>query len=224
MDKKNTVNIPSAAAEFPCPPAGNTICFLKNSITNPMISVGEYTYYHDEDGADQFQDKNVLYHYEHCGDRLEIGKFCQIAKGTQFIMNGSLHPLHGITTYPFDLFGGTWSEKGMANFNFKSKGDTIVGNDVWIGMGALIMPGVKIGSGAIIGTRAVVTKDVEDYTVVAGNPAKVIRKRYEDSVIEQLLNIRWWDWPAELITENIESLMNGDVDALINAAESIGGK
>ncbi len=209
--------IPSADELFPCEFAGKSICFLKNSISNPAISVGEYTYYHDENGADSFEEKNVLYHYEHCGDSLKIGKFCQIAEGTQFIMNGALHPLKGVSTFPFDLFGGTWSETGMANFDFESKGDTVVGNDVWFGKGALIMPGITIGNGAVIAAHSVVTKDVEDYTIVGGNPAQTIRKRYSENEVEELLSLKWWDWPVENITDNIAAIMKGEIATLIKA-------
>ncbi|PUA26810.1 MAG: chloramphenicol acetyltransferase [Cellvibrio sp. 79] len=207
---------PDPNAAYPCEFAGNSIGFLKNLVTNPLISVGDFTYYHG-DTVDQFQEKNVLYHYPHCGDKLVIGRFCQIANGTQFIMNGAIHPLHGVSTFPFDLFGGEWTRIGMENFQPPNKGDTCVGNDVWFGKGALIMPGVNIGNGAVIASHAVVTKNVPDYAIVAGNPARIVRMRYSDEDIKRLQEIAWWDWPTEKITQHIPDIMQGNIDRLEQA-------
>jgi len=185
-------------------------CFLKNIITNPQIIVGDYTYYDDPDTVHNFE-KNVLYLFEFMKDRLIIGKFCQIATGVRFIMNGANHDMNGISTYPFRVFGKSWKDAPM---NAISKGDIVIGNDVWIGNSVTIMSGVTIGDGAIIGTNALVTKDVEPYTIIGGNPAKLIRKRFDEETIEFLLNLAWWNWPVEKITENLESITKADLDAL----------
>ena len=172
--------------------------------------MGDYSYYDDPDDVHNFE-KNVLYLFEFMGDKLNIGKFCQIATGVRFIMNGSNHAMDGISVYPFKVFGKSWANAAM---NVVSKGDTVIGNDVWIGNSATIMQGIKIGDGAIIGTNALVTKDVEPYSIVGGNPAKTLRKRFTDDQIEFLLALKWWDWPVEKITENITALTTGDFDAL----------
>ena len=185
-------------------------CFLKNIITNPQIIVGDYTYYDDPETVHNFE-KNVLYLFEFMKDKLIIGKFCQIATGVRFIMNGANHDMNGISTYPFRVFGKSWKDAPM---NAISKGDIVIGNDVWIGNSVTIMSGVTIGDGAIIGTNALVTKDVEPYTIVGGNPAKLIRKRFDEETIEFLLNLAWWNWPVEKITENLESITTADLDAL----------
>ena len=185
-------------------------CFLKNIITNPQIIVGDYTYYDDPETVHNFE-KNVLYLFEFMKDRLIIGKFCQIATGVRFIMNVANHDMNGISTYPFRVFGKSWKDAPM---NAISKGDIVIGNDVWIGNSVTIMSGVTIGDGAIIGTNALVAKDVEPYTIVGGNPAKLIRKRFDEETIEFLLNLAWWNWPVEKITENLESITTADLDAL----------
>ena len=163
----------------------NRTCFLKNIITNPQIEVGNYTYYDDPDDVYNFE-KNVLYLFDFMQDRLVIGKFCQIATRVRFIMNGSNHPMDGFSTYPFRVFGKAWKDVPM---DAKNKGDTIIGNDIWIGNSATIMQGVKIGHGSIIGTNSLVTKDVEPYSIVGGNPAAVIRKRFDSDTIAFLLNL-----------------------------------
>lgn len=188
----------------------NRVCFLKNIITNPQIVVGDYTYYDDPDDVYNFE-KNVLYIFEFMKDKLIIGKFCQIATGVRFIMNGANHVMDGISTYPFKVFGKSW---GNASMNPLSKGDTVIGNDVWIGNSATIMQGIKIGDGAIIGTNALVTKDVEPYTVVGGNPAKPIRKRFDDEIIEFLVKLAWWDWSMDKIAANLDVLTTGKIDIL----------
>lgn len=189
-------------------------CYLKNIITKPQIEVGDYTYYDDQDDVYNFE-RNVLYLFDFVQEKLIIGKFCQIASGVRFMTNGSNHPLEGVSTYPFKVFGKSWATKSL---NVKSKGDTIIGNDVWIGNSATIMHGVKIGDGAIIGTNALVTKDVPPYTIVGGNPAKTIRRRFDEETIQFLLDLAWWDWPIEKITDNIEALANGNFEALRKAA------
>ena len=190
--------------------------FLKNVITRPTIAVGDYTYYHDFDSPEDFETKCVLYHFEFIGDRLEIGKFCSIAAGVKFIMNGGNHRTDWFTNFPFPVFGNGW-QSAMPD-DWPNKGDTIVGNDVWIGHGAMIMPGVKIGEGAIIATASVVTKDVAPYTVVGGNPAAEIRKRFDGATIDALLELRWWDWPIEKISRNVTAICGGDIVALQSAS------
>ena len=184
--------------------------FLKNIIKNPNIIVGDFTYYDDPDDVYSFE-KNVLYHFDFNGDKLIIGKFCQIATGARFIMNGATHAMDGFSTYPFKIFGGSWSDTPI---NFEHKGDTVIGNDVWIGNSVTFMPGVKIGDGSIIGANSVVTKNVDPYTIVAGNPAKVIRKRFEDETTGFLINLRWWDWDIAKITENLDAIVRGDIKTL----------
>ncbi|WP_145577725.1 Vat family streptogramin A O-acetyltransferase [Yersinia alsatica] len=161
------------------------VCFIKNTVTNPNIIVGDFTYYDDPENSENFE-RNVLYHFPFIGDKLIIGKFCAIAKGVQFIMNGANHKLSGFSTYPFYIFGNGWEKAAPQVGDLPYKGDTIIGNDVWIGYQALIMPGVKIGNGAIISSRSVVTSDVPAYAVVGGNPAKVIKKRFTDETIASL--------------------------------------
>jgi virginiamycin A acetyltransferase len=188
------------------------LCFLKNIITNPNIIVGEYTYYDDFDDVSNFE-KNVKYLFDFTGDKLVIGKFCMIASGVTFIMNGANHLTDAISTYPFAVFGKGW-EHAMDGKAYPNKGDTIIGNDVWIGYNASIMAGVTIGDGAIIATKSVVTKDVEPYTIVGGNPAREIKKRFPDDIIQRLLKIKWWDWNIEKITKNLQHLTNTNLDIL----------
>jgi virginiamycin A acetyltransferase len=185
--------------------------FIRNVITKPNIIAGEYSYY-DSANGESFEDR-VLYHYEILGDRLIIGKFCSIGPGVTFIMNGANHRMDG-STYPFNIFGNGWEAYTPALDQLPFKGDTIVGNDVWIGMEATIMPGVTIGDGAIVAAKSVVTKDVEPYMVVGGNPARKIKQRFSDHIIEELLRIRWWDWDIETIHRHIGAIVNGDVEAL----------
>jgi len=189
------------------------VCFIKNTVTNPNIIIGDYTYYDDPEDAENFE-RNVLYHFPFIGDRLIIGKFCAIARGVQFIMNGANHQLSGFSTFPFYIFGNGWEHAAPEAGALPYKGDTVIGNDVWIGYQALIMPGVSIGNGAIISSRSVVTSDVPAYTVVGGNPAKVIKQRFPDETIAALEKLAWWDWPVEKITRNITRIMSSDIAAL----------
>lgn len=196
------------------PMAGfSQVCFIKNTVTNPNIIIGDYTYYDDPEDAENFE-RNVLYHFPFIGDRLIIGKFCAIARGVQFIMNGANHQLSGFSTFPFYIFGNGWEHAAPEAGALPYKGDTVIGNDVWIGYQALIMPGVSIGNGAIISSRSVVTSDVPAYTVVGGNPAKVIKQRFPDETIAALEKLAWWDWPVEKITRNITRIMSSDIAAL----------
>ncbi len=188
------------------------LCFLKNVVKNPNIIVGDYTYYDDFDNVENFE-KNVKYHFDFIGDKLIIGKFCMIASDVKFIMNGANHLTSAITSYPFAIFGKGW-EKAMDGKSYPQKGDITIGNDVWIGYNATIMAGVTIGDGAIISTNSTVVKDVEPYTIVGGNPAKEIKKRFAEGKIAKLLNIKWWNWDIERITENIRNLTDNDIDKL----------
>ena len=204
---------PAPGQRFPIPGIDRT-GFLKNFITRPNIVVGDYTYYDDPRGPAHFE-SNVLYHFEFTGDRLRIGKFCSIATDVRFIMNGGNHPTDWLTTYPFPIFGHGW-EAAMPPA-WPTRGDTVVENDVWFGYGALIMPGVHIGNGAIIATAAVVTKNVPPYAIVGGNPATVIRTRFDEATIERLETVAWWNWPPEKITRNVRVICSGDVAALERA-------
>ena len=188
------------------------LCFLKNIIQNPLISVGDYTYYDDFEDVHNFE-RNVRYHFDFIGDRLCIGKFCMIASDVTFIMNGANHLIDSFSTYPFAIFGDSWGE-AMAGKEYPQKGDVTVGNDVWIGYKATIMAGVTIGDGAIIAAQAVVTKDVPPYTIVGGNPAQIIKKRFSDEQIALLLRLQWWHWDIEKITDNLQLLTSADWDTL----------
>ncbi|SIT12272.1 virginiamycin A acetyltransferase [Zobellia uliginosa] len=194
---------PNPNTLFPLPNY-KKLCFLKNLINNPNIIVGDYTYYDDFEEVSNFE-KNVKYHFDFIGDKLIIGKFCMIASDATFIMNGGNHLTKATSAYPFAIFGGAWQD-AMDGKTYPTKGDTIIGNDVWIGHHATIMPGVHIGDGAIIATKAVVTKNVDPYTIVGGNPAKPIKKRFSEAAISKLLQLKWWDWDIEKITKNVEKL------------------
>ena len=190
--------------------------YLKNVITNPNIIVGDFTMYNDYvNDPKLFEKNNVLYQYPINHDKLIIGKFCSIACGAKFIFNSANHTLSSLSTYPFPIFFEEWGldVKNITNA-WDNKGDIVIGNDVWIGYEAVIMSGVTIGDGAIIGTRAVVTKDVPPYTIVGGVPAKLIRKRFSEDVISFLLEIRWWDWSKERIAENINAIQSGCIEQL----------
>lgn len=204
---------PNPATVFPLANY-DKLCFLKNIISNPNIIVGDFTYYADFENVENFE-KNVKYLFDFTGDKLIIGKFCMIASDVEFIMNGANHLTDAISTYPFAIFGNGW-EGAMEGKQYPFKGNTEIGNDVWIGHKAVIMPGVKIGDGAVIGSYSVVTKDVAPYTMVGGNPAKEIRQRFSDEQIEKLLQIRWWDWDIEKITRNLSLLTGNDLDAILH--------
>lgn len=190
--------------------------YLKNVITNSSITVGDYTMYNDftNDPID-FEKNNVLYHYPINHDKLIIGKFCSIACGAKFLFNSANHTLASLSTYPFPLFFEEWElEKKNVTEAWDNKGDIIIGNDVWIGYEAVILAGVMIGDSAIIGTRAVVTKDVPPYTIMGGVPAKPIKKRFDDETIAQLLRLKWWDWSEEKIAQNIQVIKSGHIEQL----------
>lgn len=200
---------PNPDALYPLPAAKRTV-YLKNIVKNPNIIVGDFTYYDDPIEPENFE-RNVHYLFDFIGDKLIIGKFCQIANATTFIMNGGNHDLNGFSSFPFILFKDQWPQ---VPFEPVVKKDTIIGNDVWIGYNATIMPGVTVGDGAIIATKAVVTKDVAPYEIVGGNPAKPIRKRFDDDTIDFLLQLKWWDWPIETIERHVLAIMKADRKAL----------
>ncbi len=194
-------------ADFP------QVCFIKNTVSNPNIIIGDYTYYDDPDDSENFE-RNVLYHYPFIGDRLIIGKFCAIARGVKFIMNGANHKLTGLSTYPFSIFGNGWEKVEPQPGELPYKGDTVVGHDVWFGYESLIMPGVQIGNGAIIASRSVVVGPVAAYTIVGGNPAKPIKARFSQRTVATLEAIAWWNWPVEKITKHLAAIVSADIDAL----------
>lgn len=205
-------NIPNPNTVFPN--EYGTTCFLKNIIKAPNVYVGDYTYYDNYDKSPlDFEKNNILFNYLEFGDRLIIGKFCAIASGVKFIMGSANHRMDSITTYPFNVFGGEWAKVTKPHLSeLPHKGDIVIGNDVWIGRESVIMPGIKIGDGAIIGAYSVVTRDVEPYGVVGGNPAKFIKYRFDEEMREFLLKFKWWDLENEKLLEVIPLLCNSDLE------------
>ena len=197
--------------------------YLNAVINNPHIKVGDYTIYNDfVNDPVQFEKNNVLYHYPVNGDRLIIGKFCSIACGAKFLFNSANHTLNSLSNYPFPIFFEEWQlDKGNITSAWDNKGDIVIGNDVWIGYEAVVMAGVHIGDGAIIGARAVVTKDVEPYTIAGGIPAKPIRKRYSQDIITQLEAVRWWDLPHDQLKQLIPAIRGGSPEALLRACHAL---
>ena len=199
-----------------------TSCFVKNVVKAPNIQIGDYTYYDDANDPTGFEANNVLFNYPEFGDRLIIGKFCSIASGTRFIMGPANHRLSSVTTYPFHVFGGAWQENSPDHLSqLPFKGDTVVGNDVWFGRECVIMPGVKIGDGAVIAAYSVVTKDGEPYSVAGGNPARFIKKRFGDELIQLLLQLKWWDMEPEKITRLLPLLCDPDLDGVTRRIQDI---
>lgn len=199
------------------PRTGDTqTIYLRDAIDGPNVEVGEYTIYNDfvHDPRD-FERNNVLYHYPVNGDRLKIGKFCSIACGTKFLFNSANHALGSLSTYTFPIFYEEWGlDRRSVADAWDNKGDIVVGNDVWIGYEAVILSGVTIGDGAVIGARAVVTKDVPPYTIMGGVPARPIRRRFDEATVETLLRLRWWDWPKEKIARNLVAIQRGEIAGL----------
>ena len=190
-----------------------TSVFLKNVVSAPNISVGDYTYYDSAEHPEDFEKTQVLFNYPDFGDKLVIGKFCQIAHGTTFIMGAANHRLSSVSTYPFNVMGKTWNKATPDHLSeLPHKGDIVIGNDVWLGRECVIMPGVKIGDGAIIGAYSVVAKDVPAYTVAVGNPVQLKRKRFDDEMIELLEELAWWNWDVEEVTEFLPYLTSSDVE------------
>ena len=189
------------------------ICFIQNTVLNPNIIIGDYTYYDDPEDSEDFE-RNVLYHFPFVGDQLIIGKFCALARGVKFIMNGANHKLEGFSTYPFQIFSNGWERVTPQPEELPCKGNTVIGNDVWIGYETVIMPGVKVGDGAIIAAKSVVVSDIPPYAIFGGNPAKCIRQRFDDEVIQSLLKVAWWNWEISKITRNLEKIVSADIEAL----------
>ena len=198
-------NIPNHNLIFPIKNL-DSITYVKPSVKNPNIIVGDFTYFADKDF-----EKHVTHHYDFIGDKLIIGKFCQIAAGVEFIMNGANHQMNAVSTYPFYIFG-TWEQSPPDKKDLPLKGDTIIGNDVWIGQNVTILPGVHIGDGVIIGANSVVGNNVEPYTIIAGNPAKEIRKRFDPELIEIMEKLKWWDKSIEEINSIIPILTCSDLN------------
>ena len=194
--------------------------YLKNVVDDPAIQVGAFTIYNDfvRDPRD-FQKNNVLYHYPINHDRLYIGKFCSIACGARFLFNSANHTLRSLSNYTFPIFYEAWGHGMSPAEAWDNKGDIVIGNDVWIGYDAVILAGVTVGDGAVIGARAMVTKDVPPYTIVGGVPARPIRKRFPDETVKALLRLRWWDWPLEQIAEGMQYIQHSDLEALTDLAQ-----
>ena len=204
------MTIPDSNKLYPRTGDPQTI-YLKNAITRGSISVGDYTMYNDtvHDPRD-FEKNNVLYHYPVNRDRLIIGRFCSIACGAKFLFTSANHAMRSLSTYPFPIFFEEWGlDRTRVADAWDNKGDIVVGSDVWIGYEAVVLSGVTIGDGAIIGARAVVTRDVPPYAIVGGVPARLIRKRFDDKTIETLLRLKWWNWPSEKIARHIAAIQNG---------------
>ncbi|WP_408909718.1 CatB-related O-acetyltransferase [Streptomyces luteolus] len=197
-------------------PGQPRVVLLKPLVSSPLIEVGDFSYYDDPEDATAFETRNVLYHYG--PEKLVIGKFCALGTGVRFLMNGANHRMDGPSTFPFPTMGGSWAEHFDLLTGLPSRGDTVVGSDVWFGHGTTVMPGVRIGHGAIVAAGAVVTRDVPDYGIVGGNPAQLIRTRYDAADIDRLLRLTWWDWPLDHLTRHIPTVMSGTVDALEAAA------
>ncbi|MEC1070282.1 Vat family streptogramin A O-acetyltransferase [Priestia megaterium] len=209
--ESNKAHGPNPTDKYPIK-GNNVVQFIKNTTTRPNIIVGDYSYY-DARNGESFEDQ-VLYHYEFFDDRLVIGKFCAIAPGVTFIMNGANHRMDGFSTYPFNIFGEGWEKHTPTLNQLPFKGDTIIGNDVWVGMDTVIMPGINIGDGAIVAAKSVITKDVEPYTIVGGNPAQKIKERFPEQIINKLLEIQWWDLNIEIISDHIDVIVNGEIEKL----------
>lgn len=211
--------LPDPDALYPLEGFTNTVLLRPLLARQPVaagnVAVGRFSYYSD-DAADPcgFFARNVRYNYGFSGARLNIGPFCALAQGVQILMPDANHAMVGPSSFPFPIFGGAWAEAlALADYPPPTKGDTTIGPDVWIGTEAMVMPGVTIGAGAVVAARAVVTRNVPPYAVVAGNPARVVRMRYSPQDVARLLALAWWDWPVEAITQAIPALIKG------NAAE-----
>ena len=198
-----------------------SVCFIKNVVKNPNIIIGDYTYYDDVDGAENFEN-HVTHFYPFIGDKLIIGKFCSIAKGIEFVMNGANHKMDCASTYPFYIMGNGWGSALAPEVDkLPIKGDTVVGNDVWIGQNVTIMPGVHIGDGAIVGANSTVANDVDAYSIVVGNPAKKIKMRFDAEMIELLEKFKWWDKDIETINKLIPILSSSDIDSVKSKINSL---
>ena len=216
----SNANLPSPDQIFPN--EYKTSCFVKNVVKAPNVQIGDYTYYDDSVAPADFEKNNILFNYPEFGEKLIIGKFCQIASGTKFIMGPANHRLCSVTTYPFNVFGGAFTENTPDHVSqLPHKGDTVVGNDVWFGRESVIMPGVKIGDGAIIAAYSVVAKDVEPYTLVSGNPARFIKKRFNDELTGLLLKLKWWDFQGEKLANILPLLCDPDLRKVTDEIKKI---
>lgn len=210
--------IPDPNAVFPN--EYGTSCFIKNVVTAPNITIGDYTYYDDAEDPTGFEKNNVLFNYPEFGDQLIIGKFCAIASGTKFIMGPANHRLSSVTTYPFNVFGGAWAEQTPPHLSqLPHKGDIVIGNDVWIGRESVILPGVTIGDGAIVAAYSVVAGDVAPYCVYGGNPARRLKRRFPEELTAVLLALKWWDLPAEELLELLPVLCDPDLERVRQVLE-----
>jgi virginiamycin A acetyltransferase len=197
--------------------------FLRPVVRDPRIEIGEYTYYDHPDDPLAFERDAVLYGFG--PERLVIGRFCAIAAGVRFVMPGANHADLGPSTFPFGIFGEPWAERTMdLVLGAPSRGDTTVGHDVWFGYQAMVLPGVTIGHGAVVAAGSVVAADVPPYAIVAGNPARVVRRRFDDEDVERLLRAAWWDWPIELVTEHARTIMSGTPAELESIAAAVEGR
>lgn len=183
------------------------VVLLKPLVRSPNIEVGDFTYYDHPERATEFESDAVLYAFG--PERLVIGRYCAIAAGVRFLMGGANHADLGPSTFPFGIFGGAWADTMDLVTSAPSRGDTVVGSDVWLGYEALVLPGVAIGHGAIVAAASVVSADVPPYAIVAGNPARVVRRRYDDADVERLVAAAWWDWPVEAVTAHVREIMAG---------------
>lgn len=215
--------IPDSGAVFPN--EYGTSVFLKNIVKAENIIVGDYTYYDDTKSPLDWEHNNVLFNYPFFGEKLVIGRYCALAEGSVFMMGAANHRLSSVTTYPFNVFGGKWRDISTPHIDeLPHKGDTVIGNDVWIGHKAVIMPGVTIGDGSIVAAWSVVTKSFPPYSVIGGNPARLIRKRFDDELIDLLLKLRWWDKRPEEVTELIPLLVSPDLDDVKNKLKALLGE
>jgi virginiamycin A acetyltransferase len=206
---------PDPATLHPLPPHPRVVFLQPLAAGRPNVTVGRYSYYDDPDAPELFFERNVLHHYEFSGDHLHIGPFCAFATGVRIFMNGANHAMSGFSTYPFDIFGHGWdSGFDPAIYAAENRGDTLIGPDVWIGHEALILPGTRIGAGAVIAARAVVSGEVPPYAIVGGNPARVLRRRYEPEIVDRLLAIAWWDWPPAKLARHLAAIRGADIAAL----------
>lgn len=204
---------PNKNAVFPNEQLKN-ICYIKNIVKAPNILIGDYTYYDDPIDSTKFEEENILFNWVPFGDKLIIGKFCAIAYGTKFLMGSANHRMTSVTTYPFNVFGYGWEKSVPHLSELPFKGDTVVGNDVWFGRECFIMPGIKIGDGAIIAAKTVVTKDIPPYSIAGGNPVQIIKQRFDNELTQYLLELKWWDWDAQKISENLEVLCSADLEKI----------
>lgn len=207
---------PDPDALYAIPGFRNTV-FLKPLLAEryPNVSVGAFSYYSDFDDPLPFFERNLRYNFGFSGARFEVGRYCAIAHGATFVMDDANHATAGPSSFPFPVFGGAWADAmAVSDLPIDRRGDIRIGHDVWIGYEAMVLPGVRIGHGAIVGARAVVARDVPDYAVVAGNPAQMVRSRFDSQTVARLLALCWWDWPPHRIAAAVPLLVGGDVDRL----------